>query len=55
MFAGTNFRETGSNPGFRNFRGFNFHGQDIEPVHMLASCTAKAEQMSRKRDGQLGS
>ena len=27
IFAGTNFRETGQNSGFRNFRGFNFRGR----------------------------
>ena len=47
IFAGTNFRETGQNLGFRNFCSFNFHGWWIWDPRVGLTLRLKAERMSR--------
>ena len=42
IFVGTNFHKTGQNLGFRNFRGFNFHGHAVNLGPVQASTTAKS-------------
>ena len=55
IFMGAkNFCETGTNPGFWNFHISIFAVRESE-MHTVASCMAKAEQMSTERDGNLGS